>query len=189
MSDPGGEGLYLRLFSHMQDDVICWFWHGYVLREEGTASRALTPAHCILLIAHIARCKYRLTPAHCISLIVYLTPYVLRFTPYVFRLTPYTLRLISYILRLTSYTLHLTPYTLHLTSYTLHLTSYTLRLTSYTLRLTYVLHLTPYTLRLTSYILSYHILYRVTCIRLVCKTSMIRCFYHKAETVIFLKDL
>jgi hypothetical protein len=30
-----------------------------------------------------------------------------------------------------------------------------------------------------------YILYRVTCIRLVCKISMIRCFYHKAETVIF----
>jgi hypothetical protein len=27
------------------------------------------------------------------------------------------------------------------------------------------------------------ILYRVTCIHLVCKISMIRCFYHKAETV------
>jgi hypothetical protein len=56
-------------------------------------------------------------------------------------------------------------------SYILHLTSYVLRLTSYTLRLTsYALRLTSYTLRLTSYIISYHILYRVTCIRLVCKT-------------------
>jgi hypothetical protein len=32
---------------------------------------------------------------------------------------------------------------------------------------------------------SVHFLYCVTCIRLVCKTSMIRCFYHKAETVNF----
>jgi hypothetical protein len=129
------------------------FWHGYVLREEGT--------HCILLIAHIALCKSRLTPAHCIWLIVHLT---------------------SYTLHLTSYVLHLTPYTLHLTPYALRLTSYTLRLTSYILRLT------PYVLRRTSYILyliSYRILYRVTCIRLVCKTSVIRCFYHKAETVNF----
>jgi hypothetical protein len=105
------------------------YWHGYVLREEGT--------HCILLIAHIALCKSRLTPAHCISHIVYLT---------------------SYILHLTSYALHLTPYALRLTLYTLHLTSY---------------------------IISYRILYRVTCTCLVCKTSMIRCFYHKAEIINF----
>jgi hypothetical protein len=32
---------------------------------------------------------------------------------------------------------------------------------------------------------SVRFLYRVTCVRLVCKTSMIRCFYHKAETVNF----
>jgi hypothetical protein len=119
------------------------FWHGYVLCEEGTASQGLTPAHCILLIAHVALCKSRLTPAYCISLIVYLTSYTLR-------LTPYTLRLTSYTLHLTSFTLCLTPYTLHLTPYTLHLT--------------------PYILHLTSYIILYHILYRVTCIRLVCKT-------------------
>jgi hypothetical protein len=63
------------------------FWHGYVLREEGT--------HCILLIAHVALCKARLTPAHCISLIVYLTPYTLHLTPYTLHLTPYTLGLTS----------------------------------------------------------------------------------------------
>jgi hypothetical protein len=56
-------------------------------------------------------------------------------------------------------------------SYILHLTPYVLRLTPYVLHLTpYVLHLTPYVLHLTSYIISYCILYRVTCIRLVCKT-------------------
>jgi hypothetical protein len=135
-------------------------WHGYILREEGT--------HCIFLIAHIALCKSRLTPAHCISLIVYLTSYILNLTPYILRLTSYILRLTSYILHLTPYTLRLTPYALRLTPYTLHLTPYILHLTPY------ILHLTSYILHLTSYILyhivSYRILYRVTCIRLVCKT-------------------
>jgi hypothetical protein len=32
-----------------------------------------------------------------------------------------------------------------------------------------------------------YILYRVTCICLVFKTSMMRCFYHKAETVTFFR--
>jgi hypothetical protein len=120
-------------------------WHGYVLREEGTASQGLTPAHCI-------------------SLILYLTSYILH-------VTPYTLCLTSYVLHLTSYILHLTPHTLRLTSYILHFTPYILRLTSYILHLTsYILHLTSYILHLISYIISYRILYRVTCIRLVCKT-------------------
>jgi hypothetical protein len=101
------------------------FWHGYVLREEGT--------HCILLIAHIALCKSCLTPAHCISLIVYLTSYTLQLTSYILHLTSYILHLTSYILHLTSYTLHLMPYVLHLTPYVLHLTPYVLRLTSYIL--------------------------------------------------------
>jgi hypothetical protein len=94
---------------------IVIFWHRYVLREEGTAFQGLTPAHCILLIAHIALCKSCLTPAHCISLIVYLTPYTLC-------LTSYILRLMFYILRLTPYTLHLNV--LCLTSYIPHLISY-----------------------------------------------------------------
>jgi hypothetical protein len=83
---------------------------------------------------------------------------------YILHLTSYTLRLTSYILHLTSYILHLTSYILHLTSYVLHLTPYVLHLTPY------VLHLTSYVLRLTSYIISYRILYRVTWIRLVCRT-------------------
>jgi hypothetical protein len=86
------------------------FWHGYVLCEEGTASQGLTPAHCILLIAHIALCKSRLTPAHCVSLIVYLTSYTLHLTPYILHLTYYILHLTYYILHLTSYMLHLVSY-------------------------------------------------------------------------------
>jgi hypothetical protein len=114
--------------------AVVIFWHGYVLRKEGT--------HCILLIA---LCKSRLTPAHCISLIVYLTPYILHLTSYTLRLTPYVLRLTPYILHLTSYILHLTSYVLRLTSYILHLTPYILHLTSY------ILHLTSYILYLISY--------------------------------------
>jgi hypothetical protein len=129
-----------------------------------TASYSSHTPHSVSHVLH------QCTASHS-SYILHLTPYTLRLTPYTLRLTSYVLHLTPYILHLTSYTLHLTSYTLRLTSYTLHLTSYTLRLASYNLHLTsYTLRLTSYILHLTSYIISYRILYRVTCIRLVCKT-------------------
>jgi hypothetical protein len=166
---------YFTEFSHQESFKLCiihiLYWTFDM--DMSYARRVRTASYSSHTSHSVSHVLYQRTASHS-SYILHLTSYTLRLTPYVLRLTPYALHLTPYVLRLTSYTLHLTPYILHLTSYTLRLTPYILHPTSYTLRLTpYALHLTPYILHLTPYILyliSYRILYRVTCIRLVCKT-------------------
>jgi hypothetical protein len=147
-------------YSKSQQDYRRHFWHGYVLREEGIASYSShSVSHKVL---HQRTASHSSHTSHSVS-------HKWRHAAAAMRAHNLLQGIISHqkILYHTYHVSRIVSYILHLTPYTLHLTSYVLRLTSY------ILHLTPYTLRLTSYILyliSYRILYRVTFIRLVCKT-------------------
>jgi hypothetical protein len=66
------------------------FWHGYVLREEGT--HCIYSSHTLYSVSHVL---HQRTASHS-SYILHLTPYVLHLTPSVLHLTPYVLHLISY---------------------------------------------------------------------------------------------